>query len=130
MGAIVLFDGVCNFCNAAINFVIEHDKDGYFKFAPLQSATGERLMNEHGIDRLETDSVILVEDGSAYVHSDAAVRIARRLNGIWSWAYLLRVIPRRLRDWGYRLIARNRYRLFGQRDACMMPTPDIRARFL
>jgi predicted DCC family thiol-disulfide oxidoreductase YuxK len=130
MGAIVLFDGVCNFCNATINFVIEHDKAGYFKFAPLQSAIGEEMMAKHGIDRVETDSVILVEDDKAYVHSEAAVRIARRLDGVWSWAYKLRFVPRWIRDWAYKLIAKNRYRLFGRRDACMMPTPEIRARFL
>lgn len=130
MGAVVLFDGVCNFCNATINFVIEHDRAGYFKFAPLQSEIGERSMAEHGIDRIETDSVILVEDGKAYTHSDAALRIARRLDGIWSWAYAFRVVPRFIRDAAYRIFAKNRYRLFGRRDACMMPTPDVRARFL
>ena len=130
MGAVVLFDGVCNFCNATINFVIEHDRAGHFKFAPLQSKVGERLMTENGIDRIETDSVILVEDGKAYTHSDAALRIARRLDGIWSWAYALRIVPRFIRDAGYRLFAKNRYRLFGRQDACMMPTPEIRARFL
>jgi predicted DCC family thiol-disulfide oxidoreductase YuxK len=130
MGAVVLFDGVCNFCNATINFVIEHDRPGYFKFAPLQSETGERLMAEHGIDRIETDSVILVENGKAFTHSDAALRIARRLDGIWSWAYGFRVVPRSIRDAAYKIFARHRYRLFGRQDACMMPTPEIRARFL
>ena len=130
MGAVVLFDGVCNFCNATINFVIEHDRAGHFKFAPLQSEVGERLMAENGIDRTETDSVILVEDGKAYTHSDAALRIAKRLDGIWSWAYAFRIVPRFIRDAAYRLFAKNRYRLFGRQDACMMPTPDIRARFL
>ena len=130
MGAIVLFDGVCNFCNATINFVIEHDKAGYFKFAPLQSEMGEELMAKHCIDRVETDSVILVENGKAFTHSGAALRIAKRLDGIWSWAYALIVIPRPLRDLAYRLFAKQRYRLFGRRDACMMPTPEIRARFL
>ena len=130
MGAVVLFDGVCNFCNATINFVIEHDRASYFKFAPLQSEIGERLMAEHGIDRVETDSVILVEDGKAYTHSDAALRIARRLDGIWSWVYTFRIVPRFIRDAAYRLFAKNRYRLFGRQDACMMPTPEVRARFL
>ena len=130
MGAIVLFDGVCNFCNASINFVIERDKAGFFKFAPLQSEVGEELTAKCGIDTSETDSVILVENGKVYTHSDAALGIARRLNGIWSWAYALRVIPRPIRDLAYKLIARNRYRLFGRRDACMMPTPEVRARFL
>ena len=130
MGAVVLFDGVCNFCNATINFVIEHDRAGYFQFAPLQSEIGERLMTEHGIDRIETDSVILVEDDKAYLHSDAALRIARKLDGIWSWAYAFRVVPRFIRDAAYKVFARHRYRLFGRQDACMMPTPEIRARFL
>ena len=130
MGAIVLFDGVCNFCNSTINFVIERDKDGYFKFAPLQSEIGEELMATHDIDRIETDSVILVEDGKAFTHSDAALRIAKRLDGFWSWTYALSVIPRPIRDLGYRFFARHRYRLFGRRDACMMPTPEVRARFL
>ncbi len=130
MGAIVLFDGVCNFCNSSINFIIEHDSSGYFKFAPLQSEVGEELTAKHGIDRVETDSVILVEDEKVYTHSDAALGIARHLNGIWSWAYAFRVIPRPVRDLAYKLVARNRYRLFGRRDACMMPTPEIRARFL
>lgn len=126
----MLFDGVCNFCNASINFVIEHDKAGYFKFAPLQSEIGGELTAKHRIDRVETDSVILVEDGKVYTHSDAALAIARHLTGMWSWAYALRVVPRSIRDLAYKLIARNRYRLFGRRDACMMPTPEIRARFL
>ena len=130
MGAIVLFDGVCNFCNASINFIIEHDKAGYFKFAPLQSKVGENLIAEHGIDTSETDSIILVENGSTHKYSDAALRIAKRLDGIWSWAYSFIVIPRPIRDLTYRLIAKNRYRIFGRREACMIPTPEIRARFL
>ena len=130
MGAIVLFDGICNFCNASINFIIEHDRAGYFKFAPLQSTIGEELLSKHGISPVETDSVILIEDENAYTLSDAAIRISRRLDGIWSWAYTLRVIPRMIRDLGYRLIARYRYSIFGRRDACMMPTPEVRTRFL
>jgi predicted DCC family thiol-disulfide oxidoreductase YuxK len=88
MAAVILFDGICNFCNSSINFVIEHDSKGYFKFAPLQSAVGEELIAEHGIDPNETDSVILVEDGKAYTHSAAALRIARKLDGIWSLGYV------------------------------------------
>jgi len=130
MSAIILFDGVCNFCNASVNFVIARDRAGYFKFAPLQSEIGEDVIERHGIDTTETDSVILVEDNFAYTHSTAALRIARRLDGLWSWLFLFIVIPRPIRDVFYRLFARYRYRLFGRQDACMMPTPDIRARFL
>lgn len=130
MSAIILFDGVCNFCNASVNFVIARDRAGYFKFAPLQSEIGEDVIERHGIDTTETDSVILVEDNFAYTHSTAALRIARRLDGLWSWLFLFIVIPRPIRDVFYRLFARYRYRLFGRQDACMMPTPDIRDRFL
>lgn len=130
MNAIILFDGVCNFCNSSINFVIEHDKAGYFKFAPLQSEVGERMRDEYGIDSVSTDSVILVEDGKAYLHSTAALRIARKLDGLWSLAYVFIVVPRPIRNIFYKLFAKNRYRLFGKQDACMMPTPDVRARFL
>lgn len=130
MGAIVLFDGVCNFCNASVNFVIERDKAGYFKFAPLQSEVGEVLIAKHGIDTSKTDSIIVVENDRAYTHSSAALRIAKRLDGFWSSSYALIVVPKPIRDFFYRLFAKHRYRLFGRQDACMMPTPEIRARFL
>ncbi len=130
MGAIVLFDGVCNFCNASVNFVIERDKAGYFKFAPLQSEIGEELVARHGIDTADTDSVIVVENDRAYTHSSGALRIAKQLDGIWSWTYALIIVPKPIRDLVYRVFAKYRYRLFGRQDACMMPTPEIRARFL
>lgn len=130
MGAIVLFDGVCNFCNGSVNFIIEHDKAGYFKFSPLQSQIGEELTTKHGIYKAETDSVILIEDEKAYTHSTGALRIARKLDGIWSWAYAFRLVPSPIRDFFYKTFAKYRYRLFGRQDACMMPTPEIRARFL
>jgi predicted DCC family thiol-disulfide oxidoreductase YuxK len=130
MGAIVLFDGVCNFCNGSINFVIEHDKAGYFKFSPLQSGIGENLLARHGVDRSETDSVVLIENEEVYTHSTAALRIARHLGGIWSLGYALIIVPRPIRDYLYKTFAKYRYRLFGRQDACMMPTPEIRTRFL
>lgn len=130
MGAIVLFDGVCNFCNASVNFIIERDRKGYFKFAPLQSGIGEALVDKYGIDTSKTDSIIVVEDDKAYTHSTGALRIARHLDGIWSWSYVFIAVPRPIRDLFYKLFAKYRYRLFGRQDACMMPTPEIRARFL
>lgn len=130
MGAIVLFDGVCNFCNASVNFIIERDNAGYFKFAPLQSDIGEGLVDKYGIDTSKTDSIIVVEDDKAYTHSSGALRIARHLDGIWSWSYVFVAVPRPIRDFFYKLFARYRYRLFGRQDACMMPTPELRARFL
>jgi predicted DCC family thiol-disulfide oxidoreductase YuxK len=130
MSALVLFDGVCNFCNGAVNFVIERDKDGYFKFAPLQSEIGEAMRDRHGIDNLATDSIVLIENEKAYIHSTAALKIARRLSGIWPVFYAFIIVPRPVRDWAYKLFAKYRYRLFGRQDTCMVPTPDVRARFL
>ena len=130
MPAVILFDGVCNFCNGAVNFVISRDRDGYFKFAALQSAVGEELLEKHRIDKVETDSVVLIEDDKAYLHSSAALRIVRRLPGLWPVLYGLIIVPKGIRDWAYRLFAKHRYRLFGRREECMIPTPEIRARFL
>ena len=142
MGAVVLFDGVCNFCDASVNFIIEHDRSGYFKFAPLQSDEGRRLAGTYGFesaaaagdepssDLIPIDSVILIEDEKAYTHSTAALKILRRLGAPWSWLYAFVVVPRPIRDWAYRLFARYRYRLFGRKDQCMLPTPEVRARFL
>lgn len=130
MSAIVLFDGVCNFCNGSVNFIIEHDKANYFKFAPLQSEIGQNLLEKHGIDKNEIDSVILIEDEKAFTHSTAALRIARKLDRIWSSFYIFRFVPSFIRDFAYKLFAKYRYKLFGKQDACMLPTPEIRARFL
>jgi predicted DCC family thiol-disulfide oxidoreductase YuxK len=129
MGAIVLFDGVCNFCNGSVNFIIEHDKAGYFKFSPLQSKIGEELTAKYGIDKTDTDSVVVIEDEKAYTHSTGALRIARKLDRC-SWLYAFRIVPRPIRDFLYKAFAKYRYRLFGRQDACMMPTPEIRERFL
>lgn len=125
---IILFDGVCNFCNSSVNFIIEHDQKGYFKFAPLQSEIGKSLIEKFGLN--EVDSIILVEDDKAYTHSTAALKFIKHLDGIWSWAYIFIIIPRPIRDFFYKLFAANRYRLFGKKDVCMMPTPEIRSRFL
>ena len=130
MSAILLFDVVCNFCNGSVNFIIERDKIGYFKFAPLQSEIGQKLLDEYKIDKENTDSVILIEDEKVYTHSTAALRVARRLDGFWKYFYAFIIMPRPIRDFFYKLFAKNRYRLFGKQDACMLPTAAIRARFL
>src|SRR3954447_3909479 len=115
MGAVVLFDGVCNFCDASVNFIIEHDRASYFKFAPLQSEEGTKLANQYGFesatarednavsDLIPIDSVILVEDGKAYTHSTAALKILKRLGSPWSWMYAFVIVPRSVRDWAYRV---------------------------
>jgi predicted DCC family thiol-disulfide oxidoreductase YuxK len=129
MERIVLFDGVCNFCNGSVNFIIRNDPDKKFKFAALQSDFGLVQREKFGIGD-DVDSVILVEDGTAYMHSTAALRIARALGGIWSLAYVFIIVPDFIRDVAYKLFAENRYRLFGRQDACMLPTPDVRERFI
>lgn len=129
MGSIVLFDGVCNFCNGAVNFIIRHDADKKFRFAPLQSEIGQELKAKHDVGD-DIDSIVLVEDDEAYMHSTAGLRIARTMGGIWSLAYIFIVVPAPIRDILYRTFAKYRYRLFGRKDACMLPTPDVRERFL
>jgi predicted DCC family thiol-disulfide oxidoreductase YuxK len=128
-GPILLFDGVCNLCNHAVDFVIRHDPAGRIRFASLQSDTGRALLRQHGGTPGTLDSVVLVENGRLYTHSDAALRTARYLRG-WRWLYALRGIPRSWRDAVYGWVARNRYRWFGQRETCRLPTPAERARFL
>lgn len=129
MERIVLFDGICEFCNGAVNFIIARDKAKRFKFAPLQSEIGTRLRAEHGIGD-DVDSIVLIEEGRAFLHSDAALRIARGLGGPWSLLYVLMIVPDFIRDAAYKLFASYRYKLFGKKDTCMMPTPEIRERFL
>lgn len=130
MNGIILFDGVCNFCNGSVNFIIGRDAANYFKFAPLQSEAGIALLEKYNIDKAETDSVILIENEKAYTHSTAALKIAKHLDGAWSWFYKFNVVPKVLRDFAYKTFAKNRYRLFGKAEACMMPTREIRERFL
>ena len=129
MSAIILFDGVCNFCDAAVNLIIAHDDESVFRFAPLQSEAGRELVAKYGIPA-DVDSVILIDNGRAFLHSDAALQIAKRLGGGWRLLTIFGILPRFIRDWSYRLFARYRYRIFGKKDACMMPTAEIRARFL
>ena len=126
---VILFDGVCNLCNASVDFILTHDPKGRFRFAALQSERGESLLRAHG---LETDlkTIILLDEGRIYTRSDAALRIAAGLSGPWSLLRLLLILPRPLRDLGYRLIARYRYSWFGKRKDCRLPSPAERDRFL
>ena len=128
--SIVLFDGVCNLCNGAVQFIISRDPEGRFAFASLQSAAGQARLRRLGLSTNEFDTFVLVEGGNAYTRSTAALRIARQLPGAWRLLYALMIVPRPVRDWVYGLVARNRYRLFGRRDSCMLPTPELKAKFL
>ena len=131
MSGIVLFDGVCNLCSASVTFILKRDPKGLFRFAALQSEAGRNIFEKFGIPFAEPPaSIVLVEGGKAYSESTAALRIARRLSGLWPLLYAGIVIPRPIRDAAYRWVARNRYRWFGKKDACMVPTPELRSRFL
>jgi predicted DCC family thiol-disulfide oxidoreductase YuxK len=128
--ALILFDGVCNFCNSSVNFIIDHDPQDYFRFAPLQSDVGQAELLRLGLPTQDFDSLILIENGQAYTRSTAALKIASHLQGLWSWSRVLLLVPTFVRDPFYRIIAKNRYRWFGKSDQCRMPTPAYRARFL
>lgn len=133
---ILLYDGVCGLCNWAVQFVIRHDAAGQFQFAALQSEFAQQLMRQHGLTELTLnentppESVVLIADGRAYTHSAAAFEVMRRLGQPYRALAVLRVLPRPFTDWAYRLVARYRYRLFGRSEACMLPPPAMRARFL
>lgn len=128
--AIVLFDGVCNFCDRTVNFIINRDSANYFRFAPLQSEVAKKLLAQRNLSEFDLNSVILIENDEIYTRSTAALRIAARLDGFWRAVSVFRLIPRVLRDFGYLIFAGNRYRLFGKKDVCPLPSPKIRARFL
>jgi predicted DCC family thiol-disulfide oxidoreductase YuxK len=128
--AILLFDGVCNLCNRWVHFVISHDAQAHFRFAALQSSVGQRLLEAHGLSGDRVDTIVLLENGRCYIRSDAVVHIAPHLSGGWRLLRFLSVVPRPLRDWAYRQVVTHRYQWFGRRETCMVPTPELRARFL
>lgn len=127
---VVLFDGLCNFCAGSVRFIIRRDPNKRFAFAALQSATGRKFLESCGLPLDSLSTFVLIEGGRTYTRSDAAVRIARHLGGLWTILSLLRFIPRPLRNGVYDWIAHRRYRWFGRRDACLVPTPEEKERFL
>jgi predicted DCC family thiol-disulfide oxidoreductase YuxK len=129
---IVLFDGICNLCNGAVVYIIKRDKKDVFRFAALQSEIGQKLINERNIDTSKIDSIILIEPGIAYyTKSSAAIKIMNEFGGLWKimnvFNYLL---PTSLRDIIYDFIAKNRYKWFGKKESCMIPTQELKAKFL
>ena len=127
---IVLFDGVCNLCHGFVQFIVPRDTEGQFYFASLQSDVGQELLAEHGLADHGLDSVVLLEGDDCYVKSAAVIRIARLLGGVYRLLGPARFVPRRFRDWLYDLVAAHRYRIFGQKEQCMMPTGNVQERFL
>ncbi len=128
--AIILFDGVCNFCNASVNFIIAHDKKNHFKFAAIQSKIGEGLLKKYNIDESITDSAVLIENNKSYIKSAAVLRITKHLNGLYPLLYLLIIIPPFIRDGVYDFISRNRYKWFGKKESCMIPTDEMKSKFI
>ncbi|MBK7084549.1 MAG: thiol-disulfide oxidoreductase DCC family protein [Flavobacteriales bacterium] len=127
---LLLFDGVCNLCTGVVRFIIKHDKRGLFHFASLQSGTGEAVLTAHSMPTDAYASFVYVRKGRVLVKSTAALNIARDLGGLWSLGYGFIIVPPFLRDAVYGFVARNRYNWFGRKDECMLPTPELKGRFV
>lgn len=127
---IILFDGVCNLCNATVNFIIRNDPEQLFKFAPLQSAFGQEILKNSGLSILKLETVILIENKELFIKSTAALKIAKDLKGFWKVFYVLMIIPKPVRDFFYDLVAKNRYTLFGRKKSCMIPDKETIMRFI
>jgi len=127
---IILFDGVCNLCNSSVTFVIARDKKDLFRFAAIQDPAGEALIKKHGIDTAQTDSIILIDGDKAYVKSTAALKVARDLGGAYPLLYGFMIVPNFIRNWVYDYVAKNRYKWYGKKESCMIPTPELKSKFL
>ena len=130
MTDIVIFDGVCNLCARSVQFILRHESEPRFQFSPVQSAAGARLLTAHGYSAANVATFVFLSEGKVYTRSTAALRIARHFKGPWQLLRALWIVPRPLRDLLYDLVARNRYSWFGKADSCLMPTPELSARFL
>lgn len=127
---IILFDGVCNLCNSSVTYVIKRDKKNVFRFTALQEEPGLSLMKKYHINSADTDSIVLIEKNRAYTKSTAALKIARALGGIYIFLYVFMIIPAFIRNFVYDYVARNRYKWYGKKDRCMIPTPELKQKFL
>ena len=127
---IILFDGVCNFCNYWVTFAIKRDRKNKLKFTPLQGETAKQLLPQFHINPSSLSSVIFIDNGKAYTQSSAAIQICKHLDGGWKLFYALIIIPKFMRDGLYNIIARNRYKWFGKKESCLIPTAELKERFL
>ena len=127
---VILFDGVCNFCNAGVNFIIKQDKKRVFRFAALQSPTGQKLLDVFHLPKEGFDSFVVIDDGVAYKKSTAGLKVYGKLPWYWKWTQMFWVVPPFIRNGLYDLIAKNRYKWFGKKDRCMVPTEDVKSRFV
>jgi len=128
--AIVLFDGVCNFCNTSINFTIKHDTQNYFVFAPLQSEKGKELLRNYNLDKAEMNSFVLIENNKAYTKSTASLRLIKHFNRLYPLLYGFIIVPRFVRDAVYDYVSRNRYQWFGKSETCMVPNEEMKKKFI
>ncbi len=128
--SIIIFDGVCNFCNGAVNFIIKRDSKAVFKFVALQSEAAQQLMLEHLVQEEAVDTFILIKNGQYFVRTNAALEIVKDLDGYWFILRVFKLIPAVVRDFFYDLLAKYRYKLFGKKEHCMVPNKEIRDRFL
>lgn len=128
---IILFDGVCNLCDNTVQFIIKHDKNDVFRFVPLQSAIGREIINYIGLDTSKTDSIVLYEPGKAYYYkADAAIMITKELGGIYSLMGVFNILPKSFSNMVYDYVARNRYKWYGKKNECMIPTPEMKSKFI
>ena len=127
---VLLFDGVCNLCNHSVQFIIKKDVVGLFHFAALQSEEGKAILRKHKLSPDSLDTVVLIMNDKAYTRSSAALQVLRKLGLPWSLMSVFLILPKGFRDYVYNFIAKNRYRWFGRQESCMMPTPELKSRFL
>lgn len=127
---IILFDGVCNLCNGFVQFIVKRDRKAIFKFAALQSDFGQAFLKSQNLNPLELKSIILIDNEKVFTQSTAALKIAKHLDGAWKLGFVFIIIPPFVRNGFYKIVAKYRYKWFGQKDQCMVPTVELKARFL
>ena len=127
---IILFDGICNLCNRSVQFIIKHDKEKVYRFAAFQSKAGQKLLQQYNLPLKQSSSFLLIENNKAYSQSTAALKVAKNLSGLVKLAVVFNIVPAGIRNIVYNFVARNRYQWFGKKRSCMVPTQDLKARFL
>lgn len=127
---VILFDGICNYCNGVVNFIIRQDKKKVFRFAALQSNFGQNILKENNLPLDVFETFLLIDKGKLYKKSTAGLRLYNKLPWYWKWTQIFWIVPKFFRDWVYNIIAKNRYKWFGKKEQCMVPTAELRARFL
>jgi len=127
---VILFDGVCNLCNGFVQFVIRHDKKQQFHFGALQSIRTQEVLEGFSLSQKHLTTIVLIQNNQAFTESTAVLKIVKQLHGGWPLLYMFIIIPKSLRNWVYKLVSKYRYRIFGKRDSCMVPTPELQGRFI